>query len=55
LNASSSIEIELDRPEFIPEIFGSQDVNIKLIEKKFNTGAVEKVKEYDFRRVYLKI
>jgi phosphate starvation-inducible protein PhoH and related proteins len=37
LNNSSSIEIELDRPEFIPEIFGPQDVNIKLIEKKFNT------------------
>ncbi len=37
MDNSASIEIELDRPEFIPEIFGPQDVNIKLIEKKFNT------------------
>ncbi len=29
-------ELELDRPEFIPEIFGSHDANLKLIEKKFN-------------------
>jgi len=40
LNNNSSTELELDRPEFIPEIFGPQDVNIKLIEKKFNARIV---------------
>ncbi len=36
MNHSTSKELLLETNEFIPEIFGTQDTNLKHIEKKFN-------------------
>ena len=36
MNYSTSKELLLETNEFIPEIFGTQDTNLKQIEKKFN-------------------
>ena len=34
--SSSTKQLVLENSQFIPEIFGTQDLNLKLIEKKFN-------------------
>ena len=36
MNQIASKELVLENNKLIPEIFGTQDINLKLIEKKFN-------------------
>jgi phosphate starvation-inducible protein PhoH len=36
LNDTTSKDLLLETSEYIPDIFGTQDLNLKQIEKKFN-------------------